>query len=95
MKQYPLFDDYDEYGKLKPIVTTGKMKDQPYEITHVACGDNFQLFLTNNGEVYSVGANKFGQLGVEKEIEGADDEEEEKDEKKDTANDNAFIPKAL
>lgn len=98
MKQYPLFDDYDEYGILKSICTNGKVKDVPYEVTHVACGDNFQLFLTNNGEVYSVGANKFGQLGVERDAEAvpeADGEEEEKGDKNETGNDNAFIPKAL
>jgi alpha-tubulin suppressor-like RCC1 family protein len=74
-KVYPLFDDYDEYGKLKPTYT----KDDPYEVNQVACGVDFQLLLSNNGVLYSSGSNKYGQLGLGKD-EAAEEEmnEEEK-----------------
>ena len=32
-----------------------------YEITNVQCGDNSQLFLTNNGELYSCGSNRYAR----------------------------------
>jgi len=37
IKQYPLFDDYDEFSKLRPLY----VKDDPYEINQIVCGDNF------------------------------------------------------
>jgi alpha-tubulin suppressor-like RCC1 family protein len=37
IKQYPLFDDYDEFSKLRSLYA----KDDPYEINQIVCGDNF------------------------------------------------------
>ena len=37
LKKYPLFNDYDEFGKLVPVIT----KNIPYEIISVNCGENF------------------------------------------------------
>jgi alpha-tubulin suppressor-like RCC1 family protein len=53
-KKYPLFDEYlsyKSYGKLAPVC----LKDIPYEVVQIAAGENFQMFLTNNGELYSCG----------------------------------------
>jgi hypothetical protein len=36
-KVYPLFEEYDELGKLKAVYS----KDDPYEINLIACGYNF------------------------------------------------------
>ena len=36
-KQYALFEDYDEIGKLVPILK----KNIAYEITQICCGNNF------------------------------------------------------
>ena len=79
-KEYPLFRDYTEGGKLKALI------DKPFafEVTQVKCGESFQLFLTNNGEVYACGSNKFGQLGLEEdsdseESESSSSEEEEQE----------------
>lgn len=33
-------------------------------IVQIACGDFHSLCLTNNGELYSWGSNKYGQLGL-------------------------------
>jgi len=88
-KIYPLFEDYDELNKLSPVYA----KDDLYEINQIVCGYNFQLFLSNNGHLFSTGSNKTGQLGI-----GNDDEERElDDEEKDEIlalgkNDGAFIP---
>lgn len=57
-KIYPLFNEFDEYGKLKPLI------NKLYEVQQVACGDNFQIFLDNVGELWSCGSNKCGQLGI-------------------------------
>ena len=35
-------------------------------IVHVACGKTHTLFLSSGGEVWSVGSNKFGELGLGK-----------------------------
>mmetsp|Transcript_22744 Transcript_22744/g.35023 ORF Transcript_22744/g.35023 Transcript_22744/m.35023 type:complete len:153 (-) Transcript_22744:4878-5336(-) len=37
MKKYPLFNDYNDWGKLKPIFT----KNKPYEVNMVCCGEAF------------------------------------------------------
>ena len=42
---YPLFEEYDEHCKLKPMY----LRDDPYEIVSVSCGYNFQIMLSNNG----------------------------------------------
>lgn len=73
MEQFDLFNDFDELLKIKPVFR----KNQPYEVLQVRCGLNFELFLTNNGEVYSCGANKYGQLGTEKDSEDDEENEEE------------------
>lgn len=51
---------------------------QPFEVLQVSCGSNFELFLTNGGEVFSCGANKYGQLGTEKDSDGEEDAAEVK-----------------
>lgn len=85
IRQYPLFADFDEFTNLKPIVAKNDTKIGSYEIKQVKCGENFQVFLTNTGEVYTCGSNKFGQLGTykrkgaKKEGNGDDDDEEEED----------------
>ena len=56
IRQFPLFDDYNEYGRLKAQIK----KNVPYECVSIKCGFNFELFLMNNGDVYSCGANKYG-----------------------------------
>jgi alpha-tubulin suppressor-like RCC1 family protein len=89
IKQYPLFDDYDEFSKLRSLYA----KDDPYEINQIVCGDNFQLFLTNNGQLYSTGSNNFGQLGLEHDVDG--EEEVTKGDKGEAGNENAYIPKNL
>ena len=33
-------------------------------IKQIACGTNHSLLLCNNGNIYSFGSNKFGQLGI-------------------------------
>lgn len=75
-KQYPLFNDYDDYGRLKAVCA----KNATYEVNQICCGDNFQLFLTNNGGLYSCGSNKFGQLGTreDSDLEAGSGEEENK-----------------
>ena len=50
-----------------------------YEITNVQCGDNFQLFLTNNCELYSCGSNRYGQLGTEDDSEMSSDDVDDSD----------------
>ncbi|KAL0476803.1 E3 ubiquitin-protein ligase HERC [Acrasis kona] len=40
-------------------------------VTDVACGFHFTLFLSLNGDVYGCGDNSFGQLGMENEKAGA------------------------
>ena len=50
-----------------------------YEITNVQCGDNSQLFLTNNGELYSCGSNRYGQLGTEDDSEMSSDDVDDSD----------------
>jgi alpha-tubulin suppressor-like RCC1 family protein len=37
IKQYSLFNDYDDLIKLKPIFK----QDLPFEINYIACGENF------------------------------------------------------
>ena len=56
LKQYHLFDDYDEYGTLNPVM----MKNNWGEITQIACGENYQMFVSNFGELYGCGSNKYG-----------------------------------
>lgn len=78
-----------------------------YEIKQVTCGENFQLFLTNVGEVYSVGSNKFGQLGTFKkkgrkdkvegdgeDEDGNEDDDEESNEEEDDQKDD-LLPKGV
>ena len=78
LKEYPLFNDFDDYGRLKPVCTRNKF----YEVNKICCGDNFQVFLTNNGDLYTCGSNKFGQLGTQEDSDedhgaGSGDEQEE------------------
>jgi len=68
LKRYPLFDDYDEHGKLKVVYH----KDDMYEINQICCGENFQIFLTNDGDLYACGSNKCGQLGAEEDSDQGD-----------------------
>ena len=94
MKQYPLFNLYNDYGRIKPVYNKGKA----YEINQVRCGENFQLFLTNNGELYSCGSNKNGQLGIENDDEDEDEDEEEEgshEEGETPGDETAFLPKHL
>ena len=74
---YPLFKLYDEFGKLKPVFGDPETN---YEVNQVQCGENFQVFLTNKGEVYTCGSNKFGQLGLEKDSDDEEGDEEGKEE---------------
>lgn len=60
IKQYPLFDDYDGFCKLKSVCD----KQVFFEVNQIVCGDAFQLFLTNHGQLYSCGSNKYGMLGI-------------------------------
>lgn len=71
---YALFNDYDDCGRLKPVTT-----DRPFEVIQVACGYNFQVFLQNDGQVFSAGSNKYGQLGTEPDPVDKEGDEEEKD----------------
>ena len=88
-KVYPLFEEYDEHCKLKPMY----LRDDPYEIVSVACGYNFQIMLSNNGQIFSTGSNKQGQLGIGNEEENEEeDSEEEKENEVLGKKDNAFIP---
>ena len=79
LKQYPLFNDYDDFGKLRAVCTRS-WGNGSYEVNQIGCGENFQLFLTNSGHLYSCGSNKFGQLGTEEE--SGDEEGEDEDKKK-------------
>ena len=67
--------------RLKPIFVK---YDIPFEINQLVCGENFQIFLTNNGELWTCGSNKFGQLGLavesESEEEKSNDENEDEEE---------------
>ncbi len=40
------------------------------EITHVACGNNFNMIVVNNRTVYGFGSNEYHQLGVEGDARG-------------------------
>ena len=95
LKEYPLFNDYDEVGRLRPVFN----KDAPYEVNQLACGDNFQLFLMNNGLLYSCGSNKVGQLGTSKKTkpgtDSTDEDDTESDEGSDEEEDGEELPKAI
>lgn len=95
LKEYPLFNDYDEVGRLKPVFN----KDLPYEVNQLACGDNFQLFLMNNGDLYSCGSNKVGQLGTSKKTKpgtsSTDEDDTESDDGSDGEEDGEELPKAI
>ena len=90
-KQYPLFDDYDDFSRVKKIFT----QNQPYEINQIRCGNNFQLFLTNNGEVYACGSNKLGQLGLESDSDAEDGSDEEAKEPGQQTPDDKYIPPSV
>lgn len=96
-KKYEIFDDYDDYGKLKKVWH----RDSPFEITQIRCGNNFQVFLTCNGELYTTGSNVCGQLGLDQEESEDDDEDEETDEEEEGKKlaemilENEYIPEAL
>ena len=51
------------------------MKNNWGEITQIACGENYQMFVSNFGELYGCGSNKNGQLGCETDS----DQDEKKD----------------
>ena len=61
---------YNEYGQCGlghfncPQITPSLIPDAPLNIVHFVCGDSHSLFLDGEGNVYSVGINDDGQLGL-------------------------------
>ena len=47
-----------------PQITPSLILNVPENIIHFVCGYNQNLFLDSEGNVYSVGQNSFGQLGL-------------------------------
>lgn len=45
------------------ITSPSRVKSFDRRIVQVACGQNFSTVVTDNGEVYSWGSNRVGQLG--------------------------------
>ena len=48
-----------------PQITPSLIPDAPSNIVQLICGDGHSLFLDSEGNVYSVGYNEFGQLGLD------------------------------
>ena len=61
---------YNKYGACglghfnSPQITPSLIPNLPSNIVHFVCGSHQNLFLDSEGNVYSVGANEFGQLGL-------------------------------
>lgn len=56
---------YSKATKIEPL--SGDLNDRYFggdPVKHVSCGKFHSLFLTETGRVFSVGFNKYGQLGV-------------------------------
>ena len=47
-----------------PQITPSFIHNAPLNIVHFVCGTHHSLFLDSEGNVFSVGANRFGQLGL-------------------------------
>ena len=47
-----------------PQITPSLIPDAPPNIVHFVCGNHQSLFLDSEGNVYSVGHNNYGQLGL-------------------------------
>ena len=47
-----------------PQITPNLIPDAPSNIVHFVCGFHHNLFLDSDGNVFSVGFNEFGQLGL-------------------------------
>ena len=47
-----------------PQITPSLIPNLPSNIVHFVCGGSHSLFLDSEGNVYSVGANEWGQLGL-------------------------------
>ena len=52
----------DHFDELQ--ITTSLILNVPPNIVHFVCGDNHSLFLDSEGNVFSVGNNEDGQLGL-------------------------------
>ena len=61
---------YNHYGQCglghnnSPQMTPSLVLNLPSNIVHFVCGDSHNLFLDSEGNVYSVGYNSFGNLGL-------------------------------
>ena len=61
---------YNQYGDCglghfrHPQITPSLIPNLPSNIVHFVCGYHHNLFLDSEGNVYSVGNNEFGQLGL-------------------------------
>ena len=72
------------------------MNNQWGEINQICCGENYQCFLSNYGELYCCGSNKFGQLGCETDSdEEGSDKENGDGSSEDSSDDALVIPKDL
>ena len=66
-----IFDKYQSAIKIQRLTTESELPEAYFEgeeIAKVACGKFHTIFLTKTGRVFSVGFNKYGQLGVSNSI---------------------------
>ena len=47
-----------------PQITVSRIPNLPYNFVQFSCGYYYSLFLDSEGNVFSVGSNQFGQLGL-------------------------------
>ena len=54
--------DYESLSLIESMKLTGILSKK--YISKISCGDTHALFLTQNGTIFSIGDNTFGQLGI-------------------------------
>ena len=54
--------DYESLSLIESMKLTGILSKK--YITKISCGDTHALFLTQNGTIFSIGDNTYGQLGI-------------------------------